>query len=192
LPSTREVIAFSYSYVRALILVPLELSSIRGEVKLHGHSRESGNPGFCFVFSWIPPLPGIRRNDVGVVKFMAEKILVVEDDVVIRKSISQTLQEEGYEVDEASDGAQAVGLLNERRFDLVISDFVMPRMDGLKVVEQVHSISPQTPVIFLTGYLSRKSAESLLHGMAEFVQKPVTVELLLAKVQRLLRPKVQH
>jgi CheY-like chemotaxis protein len=125
-------------------------------------------------------------------RLMAEKILVVEDDLVIRKSISQMLQQEGYEVDEASDGAQAVGLLNERRFDLVISDFVMPRMDGLKVVEQVHCISPQTPVIFLTGYLSRKSAESLLHGMAEFVQKPVSDELLLAKVQRLLRPKVQH
>jgi CheY-like chemotaxis protein len=123
---------------------------------------------------------------------MARTILIVEDDVVIRKSISQTLRQEGYEVDEASDGAQAVELLSERRFDLVISDFVMPRMDGLKVVEQVHSVSPQTPVIFLTGYLSRKSAESLLHGMAEFVQKPVTEELLLAKVQRLLRPKVHH
>jgi CheY-like chemotaxis protein len=123
---------------------------------------------------------------------MARTILIVEDDVVIRKSISQTLRQEGYEVDEASDGAQAVELLSERRFDLVISDFVMPRMDGLKVVEQVHSLSPQTPVIFLTGYLSRKSAESLLHGMAEFVQKPVTEELLLAKVQRLLRPKVHH
>jgi CheY-like chemotaxis protein len=125
-------------------------------------------------------------------KFMARTILIVEDDLVIRKSISQTLRQEGYEVDEASDGAQAVELLSERRFDLVISDFVMPRMDGLKVVEQVHSVSPQTPVIFLTGYLSRKSAESLLHGMAEFVQKPVTEELLLAKVQRLLRPKVHH
>jgi len=123
---------------------------------------------------------------------MARTILIVEDDLVIRKSISQTLRQEGYEVDEASDGAQAVELLNERRFDLVISDFVMPRMDGLKVVEQVHSVSPQTPVIFLTGYLSRKSAESLLHGMAEFVQKPVSEELLVAKVQRLLRPRVHH
>jgi len=125
-------------------------------------------------------------------RFMAEKILVVEDDVVIRESISQLLQREGYLVDEASDGAQAVGLLNQRRFDLVISDFVMPRMDGLKVVEQVHALSPQTPVIFLTGYLSRKSAEALLHGMAEFIQKPVIFELLLAKVQRLLGPKLQH
>lgn len=123
---------------------------------------------------------------------MAEKILVVEDDAIIRTSIREVLQKEGYEVEEASDGAQAVGLLNHRRFDLVISDFVMPHMDGLKVVEQVHSISPQTPVIFLTGYLSRKSAEALLRGMAEFIQKPVTFELLLGMVQRLLRPKLQH
>jgi CheY-like chemotaxis protein len=123
---------------------------------------------------------------------MAGKILVVEDDVVLRKSIAQLLQKEGYVVEEAPDGAQALGLLNQRRFDLVISDFVMPRMDGLKVVEQVHALCPQTPVIFLTGYLSRKSAEALLHGMAEFVQKPVTDELLLAKVEGLLRPKVQH
>jgi DNA-binding NtrC family response regulator len=123
---------------------------------------------------------------------MAQKILVVEDDVIIRTSIRDVLKKEGYEVEEASDGAQAVGLLHARRFDLVISDFVMPRMDGLKVVEQVHSMSPQTPVIFLTGYLSRKSAEALLHGMAEFIQKPVTFELLVAMVQRLLRPALAH
>ncbi|MGH7824046.1 MAG: response regulator [Candidatus Binatia bacterium] len=123
---------------------------------------------------------------------MAEKILVVEDDIIIRESIREVLRTEGYEVEEASDGAQALGLLKNRRFDLVISDFVMPRMDGLKVVEEVHSTSPQTPVIFLTGHLSRKSAEALLNGMAEFIQKPVTFELLLSMIQRLLRPRFEH
>ncbi|HWO42588.1 MAG TPA: response regulator [Candidatus Eisenbacteria bacterium] len=123
---------------------------------------------------------------------MTEKILVVEDDVIIRQSIRDLLRSEGYEVAEAGDGAHALRLLERDRFDLVISDFVMPRLDGLKVVEQVHATCPQTPVIFLTGYLSRRSANALLRGMAEFIQKPITFELLLATVRRLLRPELEH
>jgi CheY-like chemotaxis protein len=73
---------------------------------------------------------------------MAGKILVVEDDTITRSNVCWLLSEEGYEVDQAADGVQALEILRRRQFDLVLSDLVMPRMDGLKLLQQVQSIAP--------------------------------------------------
>jgi DNA-binding response OmpR family regulator len=117
---------------------------------------------------------------------MGGKILVVEDQSLIRKFICEVLQKvEGYEVDEASDGAQAVELINEQRFDLVISDLAMPRVDGFELLAHVRSMSPATAVIFMTGQLFNESVQASLHGI-EFVMKPFALEDLLAAVRRLL------
>jgi DNA-binding response OmpR family regulator len=117
---------------------------------------------------------------------MGEKILVVEDQPLIRRCICEALKKRGgYEVDEASDGAQAVELLKIRRFDLVISDLMMPKLDGLQLVEEVRSVSPQTSILIMTGYLSKKSAKTSLPGI-EFVTKPFGFDDLLATVRRVL------
>jgi len=119
---------------------------------------------------------------------MREKILVVEDQSLIRKFICESLQKVGgYEVDEAGDGAQALELMNDRRFDLVISDLTMPRLDGLGLLDHVRSISPATCVIFMTGDLFNESMQASLHGI-EFVTKPFALEDLLAAVRRVLPP----
>jgi two-component system chemotaxis response regulator CheY len=115
---------------------------------------------------------------------MAASILVVEDDPLARNLICWFLRKEEYEVAEAGDGAEALELLKARRFDLVISDFVMPKLDGLKLVEHLHAVSPRTPVIFTTGYLSRDSGQKILQGMAAFIQKPIDFELLRDSVKR--------
>ena len=121
-----------------------------------------------------------------------QKILVVEDENLARKNICEFLRQEGYGVDEAADGGQAVELLtvellNDRSFDLVISDFAMPRLDGLELVNRVHSASPHTPIIFMSAYLSMDSAKALLGEAAEFIQKPFQFDVLLSAVQRLTR-----
>jgi DNA-binding NtrC family response regulator len=79
-------------------------------------------------------------------------------------------------------------ILKARRFDLVISDFVMPKLDGLKLVEHLHAVSPRTPILFTTGYLSRDSGQKILHGMAAFIQKPIDFNVLRDAVKRALLP----
>jgi DNA-binding NtrC family response regulator len=116
---------------------------------------------------------------------MTETILIVEDESIIRNSICEMLRKKGYEVEEASDGAQAVELIDRRRFDLVISDFLMPKLNGAKLVEHLRSIAPRTPVILLTGFLSRQAAEALL-PLTEFVEKPVSLDVLVSMIERVL------
>src|SRR5688572_13904727 len=115
---------------------------------------------------------------------MADKILVVEDDSITRSTICGLLRTEGYEVSEASNGAQALELLKTEPVDLVITDFYMPRLDGVALVEQIHTSSPETPVVFMTGYLSRRTAETILKGRAEYMAKPISLEILQTTLQR--------
>lgn len=116
---------------------------------------------------------------------MADKILIVEDEAITRRNLCVLLSEEGYEVDEAGDGLQALEILARRRFDLVLSDIIMPRMDGLKLLKRLQSVAPEMPVMIMTSYLSG-SASSVPAGAAEFIRKPFIVDDLLFKVQRVL------
>jgi CheY-like chemotaxis protein len=79
---------------------------------------------------------------------MAANVLVVEDDRLNRNLICQVLRNEGHQVVEACDGAEALDLLYAQHFDLVITDFVMPKLNGLKFVEQLHPLQPRLPIIF--------------------------------------------
>src|SRR6266436_9757268 len=101
---------------------------------------------------------------------MLANILVVEDDGLERNLICQVLRGEGHETIEASDGAEALELLYAQRFDLVITDFVMPRLNGLKFVDQLHPLQPRLPIIFITGYLSAISGKVILDNVAEVIR----------------------
>jgi CheY-like chemotaxis protein len=118
---------------------------------------------------------------------MAASILVVEDDSTNRALICKALREEGYQTVEASDGAQALKLLCVRRFDLVITDFVMPKLNGLKFVEELHSVHPRIPIILMTGHLSVTKGKAILDGAAEILPKPFGLAVLRSTIQRLLR-----
>jgi CheY-like chemotaxis protein len=118
---------------------------------------------------------------------MAANILVVEDDRLNRELISKVLRHEGHRVVEACDGAIALEIFSMLRFDLVITDFVMPKLNGIKFVEQLHSVQPQIPIIFITGYLSVISGKSILDEVAEVLPKPFELDVLRSTVQHLLR-----
>jgi CheY-like chemotaxis protein len=118
---------------------------------------------------------------------MEANILVVDDDRMNRELISRTLRKDGHRIVEACDGALALEILQAISFDLVITDFVMPKLNGIKFAEQLHSLRPQTPVIFVTGYLSVISDKNILDGMvAEFFAKPFELSALRSTVHRLL------
>jgi CheY-like chemotaxis protein len=118
---------------------------------------------------------------------MAANILVVDDDRLNRELISKVLRQEGHRVVEACDGAVALEIFRMLRFDLVITDFVMPKLNGIKFVEQLHSVQPQIPIIFITGYLSVISGKSILDEVAEVLPKPFELDVLRSTVQHLLR-----
>jgi CheY-like chemotaxis protein len=120
---------------------------------------------------------------------MARKILLADDDRVALESISQTLREEGYVVEEAHDGVQALKLFDEERFDLVLSDILMPRVDGFGVLDHVRSLSPDTPIILMTGDLPSARTNALSRGATDCLLKPLELNHLLRKVEEVLRPR---
>lgn len=120
---------------------------------------------------------------------MAAKILLVEDESLTRASIAHFLRNEGYEVQEARDGTEAVELFNNGSFELIITDFVLPQLDGFKLIARVRSVSPGMPVIFITAYLSSWAGKALLQGSSEFIAKPIQPDVLLATVKHLLQER---
>jgi DNA-binding NtrC family response regulator len=121
---------------------------------------------------------------------VAHKILVVEDEFSSRDSLCKFLGRESYIIREASNGAEALEKIAGENFDLVVTDFVMPHIDGLRLVELVHAKWPQLPVILITGYLSANAGQIILEGMAaEIITKPIKLDELLKAVKRILLAK---
>jgi CheY-like chemotaxis protein len=117
---------------------------------------------------------------------MAANILVVEDDLLNRNLICKVLRKEGHQVVEACDGAIALEILQVLPFDLVITDFMMPKLNGIKFVEHLHSLQPRIPIIFITGFLSVISGKTILDDVAEVLAKPFELDVLRSTVHRLL------
>jgi CheY-like chemotaxis protein len=117
---------------------------------------------------------------------MAANILVVEDDRLNRELFSKVLRQEGYQVIEACDGDIALKILQALPCDLVITDFLMPRVNGIEFVEQLRSLQPQMPIIFITGYLSAISDKKIVDEVAEILAKPFELNVLRSSVHRLL------
>ena len=117
---------------------------------------------------------------------MAQNILVVEDDRLNRELLSKVLRQEGYQVLEACDGDIALKILQVLPCDLVITDFLMPMLNGIEFVDQLRSLQPQMPIIFITGYLSAISDKKIVDEVAEILSKPFELNVLRSIVRRLL------
>ena len=117
---------------------------------------------------------------------MAQNIVVVEDDRLNRELLSKVLRQEGYQVLEACDGDIALKILQVLPCDLVITDFLMPMLNGIEFVDQLRSLQPQMPVIFITGYLSAISDKKIVDEVAEILAKPFEPNALRSSVRRLL------
>lgn len=118
---------------------------------------------------------------------MSAKILVVDDEKSIRQSLNIILSDEGYEVKSAADGEEALNLINDDNFDVIISDIKMPNVDGMELLDRASKISPGTFYIIMTAYASVNTAvEALRHGAFDYLIKPVEFDDLLIRVKRLL------
>jgi DNA-binding NtrC family response regulator len=121
---------------------------------------------------------------------MANRILVVDDEQLIRENLSYILRKEGYNVDEAENGKIAYEKLVENPFDIVITDIEMPLMKGTELLEKIRKIDLQTAVVVITAFGSLDTAiTALRNGASDYILKPVEFDELIIKVQRLLEMK---
>ncbi|MES0372307.1 MAG: response regulator [Mariprofundaceae bacterium] len=120
-----------------------------------------------------------------------ETILIIDDDEVVRSTLSQILLSLGYSVLIANNGKTGLSKFRENveKVSLVICDIIMPVMDGIRAVEEIRKEKPELPVIFVTGYSSKKLDESIHYNeLTTTVSKPFTVNELSYDVHRLLHP----
>lgn len=108
-----------------------------------------------------------------------EKILVVEDDKITRRIIREILSRSGYEVFEAEDGAQGLEAFKANKPDLVLTDYQMPVMNGLRVLSEIRNLQPAVPVIMLTGFGDiALIIKSIQLGAFDFLEKPINTPQL--------------
>lgn len=116
------------------------------------------------------------------------KILIAEDDRELRQLFSHVLIKNGYNVKGVADGLEAIEALEKDYFDLIISDIMMPRMDGYKLVEQLRSEGNTTPVLMITAKGDFDDMrQGFLSGSDDYMVKPVNVNEMVLRVGALLR-----
>jgi two-component system response regulator PilR (NtrC family) len=117
-------------------------------------------------------------------------ILVVEDDEGMREFLSILLEKEGYLVETVEDGMGAIRKVGERSFDLVITDLMMPKMDGIEVLQQIKERDPDIGVILITAYASTETAVDAMRGGAfDYISKPFDVEEIKEVVKEAIRKR---
>ena len=116
------------------------------------------------------------------------RILVVDDEPAVRASVERALRLEGYQVELAADGREALARLATAAPDVIVLDLVMPHVDGLEVCRRLRSLGDRTPVLVLT---ARDAVQDRVAGLDagadDYLVKPFALEELLARVRALLR-----
>jgi DNA-binding NtrC family response regulator len=130
--------------------------------------------------------PGAARSPTGTaggIHPVRLRVLLVDDDDAIRSSFRDVLLDAGHEVLDASDGAEALALIEQHAFDVAICDVCLPKVDGLTVFRRLRQDAPQTVVILMTGHADVHDAvASLQEGAADYVTKPVAGDALMMRI----------
>jgi two-component system, cell cycle sensor histidine kinase and response regulator CckA len=131
-----------------------------------------------------------RPPDMGDSHQGSETVLLVEDEVSLRTFTCTLLRNSGYTVLEAADGDEALALAGQynRPIHLLLTDMIMPGMNGRAVAEKLASLHPEAKVLFMSGYTGFVS-RGLIDPHAVLVSKPFTREELLRKIQQVLGPR---
>ncbi|HPE76132.1 MAG TPA: sigma-54 dependent transcriptional regulator [Draconibacterium sp.] len=112
------------------------------------------------------------------------KILVIDDERSIRNTLKDILEYEKYSVDLAEDGIKGIEKIKGNGFDVVLCDIKMPGMDGIEVLEQLVQISPDTPVVMISGHGNIDTAvESIKKGAFDYIEKPLDLNRLLITIR---------
>ncbi|HMB59584.1 MAG TPA: response regulator [Xanthomonadales bacterium] len=118
-----------------------------------------------------------------------KKVLVIDDDAVVGQSFDRVLTPQGYKVNTALSGEEALHQMDDQDFDVVFTDIKMPGMNGLEVTGRIRERCPWTPVVVITGYgTDEYEAEAKVLGTRGFVRKPLTPEMIESITLKALEP----
>lgn len=117
-------------------------------------------------------------------------VLIVDDEPSVRQTLSEWMRKKNFHVFEAEGGRQAMEMIQRDDPDIVISDVVMPGMDGIQLLKEAKAVKADTPFLMISGYPSRSAAVDIMkYGASDYLPKPFTPEELVNRVSRTLRLK---
>jgi DNA-binding NtrC family response regulator len=121
-----------------------------------------------------------------------KNILVVDDEANLRATLSLILKRAGYETHAVANGRDAIGLITEFQFDLVLLDLKMPGIDGMQLLHQLHRLYPALPVLILTSNTSLESAvQAIRSGALGYMLKPIEPEQIIHRIQEIFAEQLQ-
>jgi two-component system nitrogen regulation response regulator NtrX len=112
------------------------------------------------------------------------KILIIDDEKSIRKTLREILEYEKYQVDEATEGMEGIALLQKEKYDVVLCDIKMPKMDGIEVLDRITQSHGDIPVVMISGHGTIETAvEAVKKGAFDFIAKPLDLNRLLVTIR---------
>lgn len=119
---------------------------------------------------------------------MKTQILIIEDDPTMRLGMGHFLSSQGYAVSLCTDGSEGIDAIENRQFDLIITDIRLPHFDGFEILNKVKAASPRTGVILITGYAEIKGAvQAIKEGAFDYIAKPFPNEELLVAIEKFFK-----
>lgn len=114
-------------------------------------------------------------------------ILIAEDDNAVREFVSRALRQDGHDITAVGDGQQALSALKKGRFDMLLTDIVMPQLDGIALALKAAKDFPDLPVLLMTGYAAeRQRAHNLDALIQHVISKPFTLDEIRDAVRNML------
>jgi two-component system, NtrC family, nitrogen regulation response regulator NtrX len=112
------------------------------------------------------------------------KILIVDDEIPIRRTLREILEFEKYDVEEASDGIECLAKVQRDKYDVIIMDIKMPKMDGIEALERLQILSPETPVVMVSGHGNIETAvDAVKKGAFDYISKPPDLNRMLITIR---------
>jgi len=169
----------------------LTLSSVYGIVKQSGGyiwAERGETCGTRIVMLFPPTQETVRAQPLGVVAQQAcNRVLLVEDDEAVREFLVESLLHHGFSVRMAGTAEEALQQWTSAEFDLLVTDVVLPGIDGRQLAQRIRSMSAGTPVLFMSGYTGGLFEDGDVESSRAFLQKPFTSAALVDRVRELMQ-----
>lgn len=121
---------------------------------------------------------------------MSQTILVIDDEKAIRKALNEILSFEGFKIDEAADGAEGIGKIEQNTYDCILCDIKMPKMDGIEVLQKAQELKPDIPFIVISGHGNIETAvDAVKKGAYDYISKPPDLNRLLITIRNAMDKK---
>jgi two-component system, NtrC family, nitrogen regulation response regulator NtrX len=112
------------------------------------------------------------------------RILIIDDEKNIRRTLREILEYEAFKVDEAADGQEGLNMAQKEKYDIILTDIKMPKMDGLEVLSQLIQKGVDSPVVMISGHGNIETAvEAVKKGAFDFIEKPLDLNRLLVTIR---------